>query len=78
MDLELITVVAAYLLLYWLAGYFIAWQNPVLRALWTARAYFTLLAHTLNTLRTPVVCMPDPPRPAIRIVYGACNPRFKA
>lgn len=49
---KLITVVAAYLLLYWLAGYFIAWQNPVLRAFYgqpgPALPFF---AHTLNTLR---------------------------
>ena len=49
---KLTTVVAAYLLLYWLAGYFIAWQNPVLRAFYgqpgPALPFFT---HTLNTLR---------------------------
>src|SRR5690554_5535549 len=49
---KLITVVAAYLLLYWLAGYFIAWQNPVLRAFYgqpgPALPFFE---HTLNTMR---------------------------
>ena len=49
---KLITVVAAYLLLYWLAGYFIAWQNPVLRAFYgqpgPALPFFE---HTLNTIR---------------------------
>jgi hypothetical protein len=48
---KLITVVAAYLLLYWLAGYFIAWQNPVLRAYYgqpgPALPFFE---HTINTL----------------------------
>ena len=49
---KLTTVVVAYLLLYWLAGYFIAWQNPVLRAFYgqpgPALPFFE---HTLNTLR---------------------------
>lgn len=49
---KLTTVVAAYLLLYWLAGYFIAWQNPVLRAFYgqpgPALPFFE---HTLNTIR---------------------------
>lgn len=49
---KLATVVIAYLLLYWLAGYYIAWQNPVLRAFYgqpgPALPFF---AHTLNTLR---------------------------
>lgn len=41
-----------YLVLYWSAGYFIAWQNPELRAFYgysgETRPFFT---HTLNTLR---------------------------
>ena len=80
---KLITVVAAYLLLYWLAGYFIAWQNPVLRAFYgqpgPALPFF---AHTLNTLRTCgclyyrslappyVLCM------ALVIRGSKLNPRF--
>jgi hypothetical protein len=49
---KLPTIVAAYIVLYWLAGYFIAWQNPVLRAFYgqpgPALPFFE---HTLNTLR---------------------------
>ena len=49
---KLPTIVAAYVVLYWLAGYFIAWQNPVLRAFYgqpgPALPFFE---HTLNTLR---------------------------
>ena len=42
----------AYLTLYWSAGYFIAWQNPELRAFYgQPGAAVPFLAHTLNTLR---------------------------
>ena len=45
-------IVAAYLILYWSAGYFIAWQNPVLRAFYGQPGEAVpFLEHTLNTLR---------------------------
>lgn len=48
--LGLIAVV--YLVLYWTAGYFIAWQNPELRAFYgEPGATAPFLAHTLATLR---------------------------
>jgi len=51
---KLITVVAAYLILYWLAGYYIAWQNPVLRAFYGQPGpALPFLEHTLNTIRNP-------------------------
>ncbi len=49
---KLVTVVAAYLVLYWLAGYFIAWQNPVLRAFYGSPGpALPFFEHTLNTIR---------------------------
>ena len=49
---KLAVIVVAYLVLYWGAGYFIAWQNPALRAFYgqagEALPFFT---HTANTLR---------------------------
>jgi hypothetical protein len=49
---KLAALAVAYLVLYWGAGYFIAWQNPELRAFYgqpgEARPLFT---HTLNSLR---------------------------
>jgi len=48
---KLAVIVVAYLVLYWGAGYFIAWQNPALRAFYgqagEALPFFT---HTANTL----------------------------
>jgi hypothetical protein len=49
---KLAAIAVAYLILYWAAGYFIAWQNPELRAFYgqpgKALPFFT---HTANTLR---------------------------
>jgi hypothetical protein len=42
----------AYLALYWSAGYFIAWQNPALRAFYGQPGEaVSFVTHTLNTLR---------------------------
>jgi hypothetical protein len=49
---KLAAIVIAYIVLYWTAGYFIAWQNPELRAFYgqpgDAVPFFT---HTASTLR---------------------------
>jgi hypothetical protein len=43
----------AYVLLYWFAGYFIAWQNPELRAFYGSPGAITpFWQHTSNTLRS--------------------------
>jgi len=56
---KLAVIAAAYLVLYWGAGYFIAWQNPELRAFYgqpgEAQPFFT---HTLNTLRNDPLLFP--------------------
>jgi hypothetical protein len=45
-------IAIAYVLLYWLAGYFIAWQNPELRAFYGSPGAITpFWEHTLNTLQ---------------------------
>jgi hypothetical protein len=42
----------SYLILYWIAGYFIAWQNPELRAFYgQAGEALPFFQHTANTLR---------------------------
>lgn len=45
-------IAIAYVLLYWLAGYFIAWQNPELRAFYgstgTITPFWEHVMHTLN------------------------------
>jgi hypothetical protein len=44
---------AAYVVLYWTAGYFIAWQNPELRAFYGQPGDpLPFVAHTANVLRT--------------------------
>ena len=52
-------IAIAYLVLYWGAGYFIAWQNPELRAFYgrpgEALPFFT---HTANTLRDEPMLLP--------------------
>jgi len=52
-------VAVAYVVLYWSAGYFIAWQNPELRAFYgqpgEALPFWT---HTLNTLRNDPGLLP--------------------
>ena len=51
--LKLVVIVMAYLVLYWSAGYFIAWQNPELRAFYESQGeILPFWTHTSNTLRT--------------------------
>ena len=46
-------IAVAYVTLYWLAGYFIAWQNPELRSFYGSPGAITpFWEHTANTLRT--------------------------
>lgn len=49
---KLATIVVAYLILYWGAGYFIAWQNPELRAFYgqpgEAQSFFTNMTDTVH------------------------------
>jgi len=56
---KLAVIAVAYLILYWLAGYFIAWRDPELRAFYghpgEADPFFT---HTLNTLRHDPLLFP--------------------
>jgi hypothetical protein len=56
---KLAVIAMVYLILYWLAGYFIAWGNPELRAFYghpgEAEPFFT---HTLNTLRDDPLLFP--------------------
>ncbi|MCJ7701961.1 MAG: hypothetical protein MUO62_10280 [Anaerolineales bacterium] len=56
---KLAAIAVAYLALYWAAGYFIAWQNPELRAFYgqpgEALPFFT---HTANTLRHDPMLFP--------------------
>jgi hypothetical protein len=56
---KLAVIAAVYLILYWMAGYFIAWGNPALRAFYghpgEAQPFFT---HTLNTLRDDPLLFP--------------------
>jgi len=47
-----ILIAVAYILLYWFAGYFIAWQNPELRAFYGSPGdALPFWQHTINTLR---------------------------
>ena len=49
---KLAAIVVVYLFLYWGAGYFIAWQNPELRAFYGQPGEaLPFLTHTANTLR---------------------------
>lgn len=51
--LKLVVIAMAYLALYWSAGYFIAWQNPELRAFYGSPGeILPFWTHTINTLRT--------------------------
>ncbi len=56
---KLAVIAVVYLILYWTAGYFIAWGNPELRAFYghpgEALPFFT---HTLNTLRNDPLLFP--------------------
>ncbi|MEQ9297164.1 MAG: hypothetical protein RIF33_01305 [Cyclobacteriaceae bacterium] len=50
---KLTFIALAYLMLYWLAGYFIAWQNPSLRAFYGSPGEIVpFWRHTANTLHT--------------------------
>ncbi|MEQ1587040.1 MAG: hypothetical protein ABL895_14230 [Cyclobacteriaceae bacterium] len=50
---KLSCLAVAYMLLYWLAGYYIAWQNPELRAFYGSPGSITpFWQHTANTLRS--------------------------
>ena len=56
---KLAVIAVVYLVLYWMAGYFIAWRNPELRAFYghpgEAAPFIT---HTLNTLRDDPLLFP--------------------
>jgi hypothetical protein len=48
---KLIIIAVSYLVLYWCAGYYIAWQNPELRAFYGSPGEITpFWEHTANTL----------------------------
>lgn len=50
---KLVIIAIAYVTLYWCAGYFIAWQNPVLRSFYgSPGAIVPFWKHTANTLQT--------------------------
>ena len=50
---KLIVIALAYLVLYWSAGYFIAWQNPDLRTFYGSPGdIIPFWKHTVNTLST--------------------------
>jgi hypothetical protein len=50
---KLILIAIAYILLYWLAGYFIAWQNPELRAFYGSPGdIIPFWQHTANSFHT--------------------------
>ncbi len=50
---RLAVLAIAYVALYWIAGYYIAWQNPELRAFYGhAGDPLPFVAHTANTLRS--------------------------
>ncbi|MEW6405891.1 MAG: hypothetical protein AB1649_29210 [Chloroflexota bacterium] len=56
---KLAAIALAYLILYWCAGYFIAWQNPELRAFYgqpgEAVSFFAHLANTpIRYCQSPV------------------------
>ena len=52
-------IALAYIVLYWSAGYFIAWQNPELRAFYGSPGEaLPFLAHTLNTLKHEPLLFP--------------------
>jgi hypothetical protein len=56
---KLALIVIAYILLYWCAGYFIAWQNPEVRAFYGSPGPAApFLTHTLNTLSNDPLLFP--------------------
>lgn len=49
---KLVVIAIVYVFLYWLAGYFIAWQNPELRSFYGSSGQIApFFEHTVNTLR---------------------------
>jgi hypothetical protein len=49
---KLVLISVLYVILYWMAGYFIAWQNPELRAFYGSPGQITpFFEHTVNTFR---------------------------
>ncbi len=50
---------AAYVVLYWLAGYFIAWQNPEVRSFYSGTTDLVpFFAHTINTAKSEPLFFP--------------------
>lgn len=50
--LKLAVIAVVYLVIYWVAGYYIAWQNPELRAFYGSPGEIEpFFAHTLGTIR---------------------------
>lgn len=57
--LKPVLIALAYVVLYWCAGYFIAWQNPALRAFYGSPGEaLPFLEHTLDTLRSKPLLLP--------------------
>lgn len=57
--LKLSVIAIVYIVLYWSAGYYIAWQNPDLRAFYgSPGAILPFWEHTTNTLRTDSGLLP--------------------
>jgi len=51
--LKIVAIAMVYLILYWSAGYYIAWQNPELRAFYGNKDdILPFWTHTVNTLST--------------------------
>jgi hypothetical protein len=56
---KLIVIALAYVVLYWSAGYFIAWQNPELRTFYGSPGeILPFWEHTVNTLRSDPGLLP--------------------
>jgi len=56
---KLLCIALLYIVLYWCAGYYIAWQNPDLRSFYgSPGAILPFWEHTTNTLRTDSGLMP--------------------
>jgi hypothetical protein len=62
---------ASYVILYWLAGYFIAWQNPELRAFYTGKQeIMPFWQHTITSIRNEPWFLP---MQALRgMIWTAC------
>ncbi len=56
---KLVAIVVVYLVLYWGAGYFIAWQNPELRAFYDQPGEaLPFFAHTVDTVQSDPLLFP--------------------